>query len=566
MSIDRSFLSRVHPQHLALRLHRDERGALSVMGVFTIFMLTVLLGMIFNMGKQIDDKLRMQNAADAVTYSGTRTVTRGMNAISYSNHLLCEIFALTAYMREARLEPNSTQLPDSTLVAEDVLDVWEEIAQEAFIAEGGAAGLEKFEALGQAILAKVPLERQVVRSFEPLAREHSRLTLSVFEYILRGPDVAYSVPVENDAYPQDALEGGLITEFQRSVVINTPQLAQWVVEEVVERHATGHDRLHAGHQPVAVMYRSDGVRLDSSQAYETDRVTRTLPVIDPTAVGGDVRGIDIGFNPQLPYRLDDLSLDQRYFKLSYDTRSALSRQYLQQLIFNWMDIYFTERRSDGTTGLFGRDRASLSQLANFWRIFTCAQLNKLLQEEFPRSNMPFLIRSENLDGWRYDPSSANANGTISNFHNNVWFDPRSTTDPHSPELHDEYHLVGIVAWTPIEHFAPQFYDHPLTGHYPITFSEAKFFLPYRLLNYPWIVEGEDRYGVDWSYTNTNGWPSSQRDWSMMNQNWRTKLVPASADNLVEILQTHVGPGYTGNLEAPNLSGISVQDIRKLNSH
>jgi hypothetical protein len=471
-------------------------------------------------------------------------------------------------MREARLEPNSTQLPDSTLVPEDVLDVWEEIAQEAFIAEGGTAGLEKFEALGHAILAKVPLERQVVRSFEPLAREHSRLTLSVFEYILRGPDVAYSVPVENDAYPQDAIEGGLITDFQRSVVLNTPRLAQWVVEEVVERHATGHDRLHAGHQPVAVMYRSDGWRLDSSGAFETDRATRTLPVIDPTAVGGDVRGIDIGFNPQLPRQLDDLSLDERYFKLSYDTRSALSQQYLQQLIFNWMDIYFTERRSDGTTGLFGRDRASLSQLANFWRIFTCAQLDKLLNDEFPRSNLPFLIRSENLAGWQFDPSSVNGNGTISNFYNNVWYDPRGTTsmELHSPTLHDEYHLLGVVAWTPIEHFAPQFYDHPLTGHYPITFSEAKFFLPYRLLNYPWIVEGEDRYGVDWSYLNTNGWPSGQRDWSMMNQNWRTKLVPVSAVNIVQILETHVGPDYTGNLEPPNLSGLFPEDIRKLNSH
>lgn len=565
MNIDRPFLSQFGPRSFIMRIHRDERGALSVMGVFTIFMLTVLLGMIFNMGKQIDDKLRMQNAADAVTYSGTRTVTRGMNAIAYSNHLLCEIFALTAYMREARLEPNSTQLPDSTLVPEDVLDVWEEIAQEAFIAEGGAAGLEKFEALGHAILAKVPLERQVVRSFEPLAREHSNLTLSVFEYILRGPDVAYSVPVENDAYPQDALTGGLITEFQRSVVLNTPQLAQWVVEEVVERHATGHDRLHAGHYPVAVMYRSDGVRLDSSHSYETDRATRTLPVIDPTAVGGDVRGIDVGFNPQMPYRLQDLSLDQKYFKLSYDTRTALSQQYLQQLIFNWMDIYFTEKRSNGTTGLFGRDRASLSQLANFWRIFTCAQLNKLLHDEFPRSNLPFLIRSENLDGWQYDPNAANANGTISNFYNNVWFDPRSTIDPHSPELHDEYHLLGVVAWTPIEHFAPQFYDHPLIGHYPITFAEAKFFLPYRLLNYPWERDGEDQYGDPWWHVNTNGWPSGQQDWSMMNQNWRTKMVPVSAYYLPEILQTRI-PDYTGNLDPPDLSGISVREIRRINSH
>src|SRR6056297_1039912 len=92
-------IEHLHPVRFAVRLHRDERGVLSAMGVITIFMLTLLLGMIFNMGKQIDEKLRMQNAADAAAYSGTRTLTRGMNAISYSNHLLCEVFAITAYMR-----------------------------------------------------------------------------------------------------------------------------------------------------------------------------------------------------------------------------------------------------------------------------------------------------------------------------------------------------------------------------------------------------------------------------------------------------------------------------------
>ena len=45
------------PLRLAERIHRDERGSLSIMGVFSIFFLTVLLGMIFNVGREVDDHL-----------------------------------------------------------------------------------------------------------------------------------------------------------------------------------------------------------------------------------------------------------------------------------------------------------------------------------------------------------------------------------------------------------------------------------------------------------------------------------------------------------------------------
>src|SRR5262245_29828876 len=104
-------------QRLLSRMHRDQRGAISVLSVFAIFMFTILLVLIVNVGRQIDDKLRMQNAADAVAYSGATVIARGMNAIAFSNHLECETFALVAYMREGRDRKSEKFIPE-------ILDAW----------------------------------------------------------------------------------------------------------------------------------------------------------------------------------------------------------------------------------------------------------------------------------------------------------------------------------------------------------------------------------------------------------------------------------------------------------
>ncbi|MCH8310257.1 MAG: hypothetical protein IIB17_07150, partial [Chloroflexi bacterium] len=61
-----------------------------------------VLGMVINSGLQVDHKVKMQNAADASAYSGGVVLARGMNTLAFTNHLLFDVFALTAYMREAR--------------------------------------------------------------------------------------------------------------------------------------------------------------------------------------------------------------------------------------------------------------------------------------------------------------------------------------------------------------------------------------------------------------------------------------------------------------------------------
>ena len=62
-------------------LHGDERGTISIMAVFSMLMFTMLLVMVTNVARHADDKIRLQNAADAASQTGTVTVARGMNSI-----------------------------------------------------------------------------------------------------------------------------------------------------------------------------------------------------------------------------------------------------------------------------------------------------------------------------------------------------------------------------------------------------------------------------------------------------------------------------------------------------
>src|SRR5262245_48899231 len=93
---------------LLLRLHCDEQGTISIASVFALMLFAFLLGMVINSGLQVDHKVRMQNAADAGTYSGGVVIARGMNTLAFTNHLLFDVFALTAYLREADRQVQSS--------------------------------------------------------------------------------------------------------------------------------------------------------------------------------------------------------------------------------------------------------------------------------------------------------------------------------------------------------------------------------------------------------------------------------------------------------------------------
>ena len=84
---------------------------MSILSVFAMLSLAILLGMVMNSGVQVDGKIRMQNAADAAAYSGAVTLTRGMNTIAFTNHLLCEVFSLTSILREGKEQNEKDYIP-----------------------------------------------------------------------------------------------------------------------------------------------------------------------------------------------------------------------------------------------------------------------------------------------------------------------------------------------------------------------------------------------------------------------------------------------------------------------
>ena len=88
------------------------------MSVFALMLLTMLLGMVMNVGRQVDGKIRMQNSADAAAYSGGVVLARGMNTLSFTNHLLCDVFAMTAFLRDVtELEALRGRLQERVLTA-----------------------------------------------------------------------------------------------------------------------------------------------------------------------------------------------------------------------------------------------------------------------------------------------------------------------------------------------------------------------------------------------------------------------------------------------------------------
>ncbi len=221
------------------RLPADQSGSISIVSVFAVLLLAFLLGMVMNSSLQVDQKVKMQNAADAATYSGAVVVGRSLNTLAYTNHLLCDVFALTAFMREARDRKAESLTPE-------ILRNWARIGP-AF----AESEFSKFAELGVAIQDKVPHEREVVRTFSDWAAAASALMLPVFEQILSEER---------------------IPEFQRALVRTTTPLAQAAADEVARRHGRAWPR------PTNLsgcLWRTNGETVAASD------VTKVGSVVDP---------------------------------------------------------------------------------------------------------------------------------------------------------------------------------------------------------------------------------------------------------------------------------------------
>ncbi|MBM4093912.1 MAG: hypothetical protein FJ276_31575, partial [Planctomycetes bacterium] len=440
---------------LPSRVHHDQRGTISIVSVFTLLLLVMLMGMVINTGQQVDHKVRLQNAADAATYSGGVVLTRSMNSLAFTNHLLSETFALTAFFREASARRAESLTPE-------ILDNWERIGRFMF----SPSEFTKFAELGLAINEKIPPnravdgDREMIFTFSEWAAAGAELMLPVFEGIL------YE---------------GLIPRFQVALVETTPQMVQTAADETAQRHGRS--------WPRPVVLRGAIWRTIGDPVAGASEVARgTLPVVDP------INGTEL----DMPF----------YFSQAKSNRDRLAEGYLNQ----WNNAVL--RHFD----YLGK----MNQFSNLWRIFTRGELDRLLNQEYPISNMPHVLR---------------------------------TNEPQESDLEQDYMFVGVVYKGRRGDLMSVVFENPI-GRAPqapdtLAFAQLMVFVPERRLVWwhytdspPEGLHGGGIPGLPNPFPDPDpdpnpappgdtwwdvvlqhrGWHDD--DWTLFNQNWSTQLTPA----------------------------------------
>ncbi|MGH7127370.1 MAG: Tad domain-containing protein, partial [Planctomycetaceae bacterium] len=391
------------------RAHRNEDGTISIATVFCLLMFTMLLVMVVNVATHLDDKIKMQNAADASAYSGGVVLARGMNSLAFSNHLLCDVFAMTAYLREGRDRHGDE-------IAQELLDEWQTTGERL-----SQADFEKFQRTGQAVLDKLPKERELVVAFADMTAAASEYALPVFEMIL---------------------EEQLIPEFQRAVLRTTPELARRTTEEIAWRNGLRQRDLHSLSSPrqrgsddrergpqQGVLWRMNVEPVGMSN--EDDPLTRTLPAVDPSPAADDYS--------QLPQA-------ETYFLTAVQQRRDLSAHYLEQWTRDKLSVFDSE--------------AEMSQYSNLWRVFTVAQLEQLF-DEYPDVNLPMVLRKME-NGVDVDDMKTQAGA--------------GTEINHHLELHYQY--VSVVYRRHLPETGPGLFQNPLDAEADaVAFAQVWLFLP-----------------------------------------------------------------------------------------
>lgn len=478
-------------------LHRDQDGTISILTVFAMLLLVMLLGMVMNVGRHADGKIRLQDAADGAAYSGGVVLARGMNTLSFTNHLLFDVFALTAFMREAR-DRNAEQFTPPVLAA------WNQ-------AGGVLAGspVPRFQALGRAIQQKVVDEQRIVTTFSNWLAAVSAAVLPTVEKLL-----------QEEAIP----------EFQRAAVATFPDLAQQAAMEVADR--SGRPDRGRG-KMLGALWRLDPnhVGVVGGADESTDP---TLPAVDPTDTSNPSAG--------------------RYAAAAKQQRHRLAHRYLN----DW---------NNESLGAFNYyhpaskyNTAWMSQFGTAWRGFTCGQLDRLLNEEYPESNLPHQIRSG----------------------------PPSRTDlPACAEfLDNEYTFAGVTYWKEMKASSPKLFKNP-TESDSTAFAQVRIFIPRPRLQWAYVgASGNAAIPIGGAPTDTfdpvsfdnqnpdgtghwivcrEGVPTH---WSLLNQHWTCQLVPATHPSLSQVLRTlpPVSEFDSAGIRLPNLGALDSSQMERINTH
>ena len=482
-------------------LHRDQRGTISILTVFAAIILTMLLGMVMNVGRHADGKLRMQNAADAAAWSGGAMLARGMNSLAFTNHLLSDIFAMTAFLREAR-DRNAEQFTPA------ILDAWEQIGP-VF----AGSQFPKFAALGRAITAKVPLERELVRSYSDWGAAASERILPLFEEIL-----------DNELIPQ----------YQRAVVAVFPEIAQAAAGEAARLHGQP-DR--GRNTMLAALWRTTGQPVGAAELFDP-----TLPVVDPVAY--------MAVDPEL---LDDVR----------DERNALARRYLNH--WNAQTMYIFDREG------------KMSQFGALWRSFTCGQLERLFDENIMRNlphvireDLTSVVkRNAEADYTTVVDCNAHLERHFTFIAVVYW----NKLPEMLPGLFRNPAEADSQAYAAVEMFVPR---PRLVWYYWSPASSGRGSNPIGGLpgDFPELpsIPGDDDGGGGDGETGFGRWRVGRQgvptDWDLWNQRWSARLIPAVQPAIAAILATPppLAEFAARNMRTPNLGSLTGDDLRQINTH
>lgn len=75
-------------------LHESEDGTMAQVTIIVVMGFTILVGMVGNVGRIVQKKVAVQNAADSVAYSTALWEARSMNAVTAINHLMGEVTSI----------------------------------------------------------------------------------------------------------------------------------------------------------------------------------------------------------------------------------------------------------------------------------------------------------------------------------------------------------------------------------------------------------------------------------------------------------------------------------------
>lgn len=476
-----------------------------MLSVITLVMLTMLLGLVLNAGQQVDDKLKLQNTADAAGYSGGVVLARGMNSIAFTNHMLSEVFAMTAWMREGRDRYAESLVPP-------ILDAWENVDD--------LTALSTFQPIQQitpALAPRIAMERELVTAFGEMTAVKSAVTLPVLEYILGVPE---GTTQQSPYQQQQASQTHLIPVFQRAVVQAIPHSAMAVVQEISRRHQTGSAGLVRSGGAQTVLWRTS--ILPVGYPDETHPLIRTLPALDPAPEGPDYQYLSTG----------EAGL---YMAQAIQRRRELAQHYLRE----WIDDrnfdlgpFERESYSEG-----GRVSAKMSQFKNLWRGFTCAKLNHLLNIEYPTTNLPHMIR-------------------------------RSRAGETQQDFLDQHYTFLSVTYRPQRRpTMPGMYRTPMRGD-ALAYAQVRLYIPrprYTTASpcSTWYCPGWDwRGNLHCGTPCFDPWPT---EWTLFNQHWAAQLTPATHTSIATLLQTSPG-NYIQNVQLPNLGSVTGDEIKRVNTH